>query len=374
MAAALLALLVVACDASIVRRSAFEVASNGSIQKTTGTPAKLTMWGVGDVVKAGECEYAGFGIGSVAAQTPYIPNKYYCAVRDDLFKNGAGCGICYKISYGGAGGSNAGRAGELVVQAVDRNAVSDHADAKEFDCQVGAFQNITGARTGVFPVNYERVDCDVTPEGPVAMVITGGNKWFIKVIFSNMISAVESAKMTVGSKSYNMKRTSGATWEAQMDDGPTGKASFEVKLDNSKVVNFPDCFQSMPQPSKAACRASGAIAAKKQEQEPQAQENGAGAPGARPAPGQANGGSGNWLKPACTGDNITAPNVYCYNMGKEICGRSYFKYSESVDAKYRGKAYQCRWFAKGTGSGGPDESCPDPSGCCRNWGGECTPP
>jgi len=63
-----------------------------------------------------------------------------------------------------------GRPGSLVVQIVDSGS------AKTFDCHVDAFEEIIGARTGVFPITYEPVDCGTTPGHAAVATVLDGNK------------------------------------------------------------------------------------------------------------------------------------------------------------------------------------------------------
>lgn len=43
---------------------------------------------------------------------PHVDKQMYCAVNDDLWQGGEGCGKCYKISYNGVGGTDPGEAGK----------------------------------------------------------------------------------------------------------------------------------------------------------------------------------------------------------------------------------------------------------------------
>ncbi|CAE8684030.1 unnamed protein product, partial [Polarella glacialis] len=210
----------------------------------------MTMWSdSATTIVGGACEYANAangGVQSPAATSPYITSKAYCAAGYALYAAGAACGSCWRISYDGSPATDPGRAGSLVVQLVDTGS------AKIFDCQLSAFQIITGATSGIFPVTYEPVGCDTAPSGAAATVLDGQNAWYTKVIFSNLPSAVLAAELSVAGKSFAMSRVSGATWSANTD-GSTGAASFVVTLEGGMQVSFPSCFASWPVAASSSC-------------------------------------------------------------------------------------------------------------------------
>merc|ERR1712190_605377 len=165
---------------------------------------------------------------------------------------GASCGACFRVSYDGSEATDSGRPGSMVVQIVDSGS------AKTFDCQVDAFETITGARTGVFPITYEPVDCDAADgQGAVATVLDGDNAWYTKVIFSNLPAAVASAELIVNGASFDMSRAGGASWQASAGDlgSLTGSASFHVVLEEGSRMNFDSCFDSWPVPAGSHCSA-----------------------------------------------------------------------------------------------------------------------
>merc|ERR1719336_2316152 len=188
---------------------------------------RLTMWSDSpSTIVGASCEYANAALGGVrapSATSPYVASRSYCAADDALYQAGATCGACFRVSYDGSPATDPGRAGSLVIQIVDSGS------AKTFDCQVDAFSQITGARTGVFPVTYEPVVCE-TDGGAVATVLDGDNAWYTKVIFSNLPAAVLGAEAVVGSSTFPMSRASGATWSASLG-GVQGGASFAVTLE-----------------------------------------------------------------------------------------------------------------------------------------------
>ncbi|CAE7197415.1 EXPA13 [Symbiodinium natans] len=182
------------------------------------------------------CKYADRlmgGLNSVTAQTPYITSKNYCAVNRGLFGNGEICGRCYRLTYKGGHEQGLGSPGSDVVQIVDSGSWAT------FDCHMTAFHKITNYDTGFFPITYEEVACDTSPEGPVAGVLQY-DYYFTKMVFSNLRYPVKEAELTIGGKKHEMKLI-GGWWSAWT--GPiTGKTSFQITEENGFVVNFPNCF------------------------------------------------------------------------------------------------------------------------------------
>merc|ERR1712038_1227853 len=164
----------------------------------------MTMWSdFPTIIVGGSWEYANAAIGGVvapSASSPYVAARAYCAADSNLYQQGAACGACFRVSYDGSKATDSGRPGSLVVQIVDSGS------AKTFDCQVDAFETITGSRTGIFPISYEPVDCETATDGPVATVLDGNNAWYTKVIFSNLPGAVVSADNKISGKSFGMSR------------------------------------------------------------------------------------------------------------------------------------------------------------------------
>merc|ERR1719277_1824078 len=148
------------------------------------------MWSDSDTtIVGGSCEYANAaqgGVNAPSASSPYVASRAYCAADAELYRLGATCGACFLVAYDGSPATDPGRAGSLVVQIVDSGST------ETFDCQVDAFETITGSRTGVFPITYVPVDCETTG-GPAATVLDGDNAWYTKVIFSDLPGSVASA-------------------------------------------------------------------------------------------------------------------------------------------------------------------------------------
>ena len=209
----------------------------------------MTMWsGSPTTVVGGSCEYANAansGIGSSAASSPYLAARAYCAADDALYNSGAACGSCWQVAYDGSPATDLGRPGSAVVQIVDSGS------AKTFDCHLDVFKAITGASTGIFPITYTPVDCDVQG-GPVATVLDGNNAWYTKVIFSNLVQAVVAAELYLAGRTFSMTRVSGATWSAS-PAGASGPAAFRVVLTSGAEVFF-ECFDSWPVESGSFCQ------------------------------------------------------------------------------------------------------------------------
>lgn len=176
----------------------------GNIQRLS-LAGMMTMWSDSSTtIVGGSCEYANSGNGGInspAASSPYVASRTYCAADDALYSGGAACGSCWLVSYDGSPATDPGRAGSLVVQIVDSGS------AKTFDCQLTAFNIITGASTGVFPIHYEPVDCEVSSGGPVVTVLDGSNAWYTKVIFSNLPRGVLHAAVVLGGEKLFNERS-----------------------------------------------------------------------------------------------------------------------------------------------------------------------
>merc|ERR1712217_850650 len=184
----------------------------------------------------GSCKYADKEMGGLSAptaQTPYILDKHYCAVNDEMFRGGAVCGACYRITYGGDQEQGLGRPGSLVVQVVDSGAWAT------FDCHMSAFHAITGASTNIFPITYELVACATSAEGAVAAVLSYDYYW-TKFVFSDMRYPVESAELTIGDKTYPLKRVLGywAAWTGPVD----GQVSFILADAHCNKALLNNCF------------------------------------------------------------------------------------------------------------------------------------
>jgi len=202
----------------------------------------------------GGCEYADAtdgGTKSPAATSPHIVSGRYCGVNLEKYAEGAGCGACYNVSYSGEGGTDKGRAGWEVVQVVN---IAENVD---FACNKDVFESITGASTGIFPVTYHKMACEVDSSVGVASVLDGNNAYYTKAIFSDLPYAVSSAKLKIGSKSFPMSRVAGATFKASTD-GTQASASFELTLADGSINKMAPCFTSWPVTTDSSCAPAAA--------------------------------------------------------------------------------------------------------------------
>jgi len=220
----------------------------------TSAVGQMTMWSASDTtIVGGSCEYANYaqgGIASAAAQSPYALSKFYCAVSADLYESGLGCGRCYKITFDGTDTSETtgcSTAGSAIIQVVDSGS------AKEFDCQTTAFEAITGCDTGVMGITYEEVACE-GPGPATATVIYGGDKWYTKLVFSNLPHAVATASITVGGAQPVVMSKIGGPWAASTSAALTDVAvTFDLVLDDGSPVTMTNCFGTWPQSTGASC-------------------------------------------------------------------------------------------------------------------------
>eukprot|EP00933_Yihiella_yeosuensis_P030157 TRINITY_DN2381_c0_g3_i2.p1 TRINITY_DN2381_c0_g3~~TRINITY_DN2381_c0_g3_i2.p1 ORF type:complete len:517 (+),score=82.09 TRINITY_DN2381_c0_g3_i2:67-1617(+) len=216
----------------------------------------MTMWSDSDTtIVGGSCEYANAangGLISPAASSPYVALRAYCAADAMLYAGGAACGSCWRVSYDGSPATDPGRPGSSIVQIVDSGS------AKTFDCQVVAYEAITGSRTGVFPISYEPVECETSSGGAVATVLDGNNAWYTKVIFSNLPFAVISADISIAGTTFSMNRVGGATWSASTG-GKTGVVSFLLVLDGGATASLTSCFSSWPVATGTYCSSGGTL-------------------------------------------------------------------------------------------------------------------
>merc|ERR1712039_535691 len=104
---------------------------------------------------------------------------------------------------------------------------------------MSAFRTITGATTNIFPVAYEMVPCATSANGATAAVLSYDYYW-TKFVFSDMRYPVEAAQMTVGEKTYVLKRVLGywAAWTGPVD----GSVSFALVDDQGNKALLKSCF------------------------------------------------------------------------------------------------------------------------------------
>lgn len=235
---------------------------NGSVPSTPTKPigavktGLLTMWTTdAGAVKGSSCEIASDTSTSQRDTwlNPYVTGKRFCALNDALNQGGLGCGSCYNISYDGQGGTDPGRAGSAIVQAVDSGS------AKEFDCFIDVFTEITGATTGIFTVSYQQVECDVQG-GPTVVVIDGGNKYYSKVMVTGGKSGPKKVECKVGNEGYvNLPRVgTGSTFGGSVGNGQSAVPTmYKVTFADGFVATIGACFaDSYPPPTGSVCSLS----------------------------------------------------------------------------------------------------------------------
>ena len=204
---------------------------------------QLTMWTTdANAVKSASCEYASTTAtsgGSTPWLTNYVTPGMYCAVSDDLFSNGVGCGSCYRVVYNGVGGTDPGVAGSAIIQVVNSGA----GGTKHFDCFLTAHKKITSASTGIFPVAYTKVACTSSPLA--AVILDGNNAYYTKVLFAGGTNGVKAATMMIGTTTISMSKVSGATWSANLS-GATNKAvSFKLTFSDGTTGTISGCFNNV---------------------------------------------------------------------------------------------------------------------------------
>ncbi|CAE7830521.1 celCCC [Symbiodinium sp. CCMP2592] len=185
--------------------------------------------------QGGSCEYASAsqgGLESPSATSKYLESRAVCLANPAIYGGGVACGSCWKAEREGQG--------SMVVQII-----GSHGGSNNLDCFSDAFRTIAGADGGTFEVRLEPVECEVNGAGPVATIVDGDNAWYTRAIFSNLPHAVLAAWISVDGKATEMRRVSGATWEANLGGGGS-VVGFKVSLEGGTEMAFRDCFSSWP--------------------------------------------------------------------------------------------------------------------------------
>lgn len=204
---------------------------------------ELTWWTGSEPgpLQGSSCEYAQPDSTALGASwlSPYVDGGMYCAVSDDLFNGGEGCGKCYRITYT-SGGSNAGQAqpGSADIQVVNSGA----GGFLHFDCFDTAHQAITGISTGIHPVSYTEIPCTNSP--PSVVILDGPNAYYVKVLVAGGRTGVKAVKVYLDGNAISMNRNSGATWAAGLAgvEGLDVEVSFEVTFSDNTVTRIENCF------------------------------------------------------------------------------------------------------------------------------------
>jgi len=169
----------------------------------------------------------------------YIDDYMYCAVSDDLYASG-GCGACYRLSWDGSSGTDAGTPGSAEIQVVDTGA----GGSVHFDCFEDAHEAITGTATGIFPIHYELIDCK---ERDMYAIVLEYNAYYTKVLFAGGYTGVQSATLILDGTSHTLTRGwNSATFTAGLYgvslSGGSGLVRFEVTYVDGKTTELNDCF------------------------------------------------------------------------------------------------------------------------------------
>jgi hypothetical protein len=192
---------------------------------------------VGSACGYASAEYG--GINALAAQaSPYVNGgkKFYAAVDNILWNGGEACGKCYQVAYDGNGGTDPGRAGETTIQVVDTGS------AKPFDLIYDAFNEATGAGTGVFPASWQQVPCQTSSGGPKGAVLASevdtntGKLWWVRVILYDLERGVSSARLTVGGGASHVMGRSGAFWDKGGIGGAKKPVTVTATLDDGSEI------------------------------------------------------------------------------------------------------------------------------------------
>ena len=214
---------------------------------------ELTWWTDSQgAVEGGSCEYskAASVMNGATWLAPYLAPGFHCAVSDDLFQGGLGCGKCFHLYYSGVGGTNQAQEGSALIQVTNSGA----GGSKHFDCFDGAFQALTGISTGIFTIDYYQVDCAYTPV--TIVVLDGPNAYYTKVLVAGCHTSVKAMDITVGNNAkVPMYRNSGATWAASLT-GTTGvSVGFDVIFEDDTLVTLVGCFgNGWPVSTGSQCR------------------------------------------------------------------------------------------------------------------------
>jgi len=173
-----------------------------------------------------QCEYANPPVNSLTdtVMPSYLRSGFHCAIGDSNpgFGKGEHCGTCYRLTSlkdDGVSGTP-GSKGSAVVMVSNGGAGGD----AHFDCILESFEEITGAETGIFDVEFEQVVCEDVTGGPVVINWADENAYYCKMMFENIggWGQLESVKACLdGSQCKQMTQFSGATWT----DCPTGTGS-----------------------------------------------------------------------------------------------------------------------------------------------------
>ena len=212
-------------------------------ESTVGSTGELTWWTASEPgpLQGSSCEYASSAATTHDASwlSTYVSGGMYCAVSDDLFANGEGCGKCYRVTYtsGGTNDSEA-QSGTADIQVVNSGA----GGTEHFDCFEDAHKAITGISTGIHPVSYYEIPCTYTP--PAIVILDGPNAYYTKVLVAGGTTGVAGVDIILDGNRVTMYKNSGATWAAGLSgtEGTQVDIAFEVTFTDNTVVLISSCF------------------------------------------------------------------------------------------------------------------------------------
>jgi len=185
-----------------------------AVIKTPNGPVhgEITMWTTNDATTGAFCEFAAKGVG-LSHLPRHIRKGLQCAIGDEAGK-GEHCGRCYKVTSKSDSGTagTPGKMGSAEVMITDSGA----GGSEHFDCVVDSFEDITGARTGIFDIEFEQTVCTGIEGNPVITNWADKNAWYCKMMFQNVAGwgGLDSVKACLdgGSECADLTLFSGATW------------------------------------------------------------------------------------------------------------------------------------------------------------------
>jgi len=150
------------------------------------------MWSTQEALIGSQCEYANAPVNSLTdpVMPSYLRSGFHCAIRDSNpgFGKGEHCGKCYRLTSlndDGVSGTP-GSKGSAVVMVSNGGAGGD----AHFDCILESFQEITGAATGIFDIEFEQVVCADVTGTPVVINWADQNAHYCKMMFENVVVGV----------------------------------------------------------------------------------------------------------------------------------------------------------------------------------------
>lgn len=174
------------------------------------------MWAENDALIGSQCEYANDPVNSLTdPMLPhYLRKGFHCAIGDSNpgFGKGEHCGKCYRVtasSSKGRGGTP-GKAGSAEIMVSNGGA----GGPAHFDCIMESFEQITGARTGIFDMTFEEITCTGLKGGPVVINWADKNAYYCKMMFENIggWGQLEAVEGCLGGKCAKLQQFAGATW------------------------------------------------------------------------------------------------------------------------------------------------------------------